>query len=103
MAADELTTPAQLLQKIITTSAGMVLGVVIVWTVATVANLQERLSVMESRNYPPRYITEKIKFLDEEQRRCQMQIDRLEERHHDIRAKSLKPYSYMPNDGSEKG
>ena len=95
---ESLTTPAQLLQRIITTSAGMVLGVVIVWTVSSVAELRTDVDVMQSRKYPPKWASDKLKFLEDEQRRCQMQIDRLESQHDGVEQQPLRPYSLSEPD-----
>ena len=94
MAAEDLTTPAQLLQKLVTTSAGAVLAVIIVWSVSKLADVDSRMNVMESRSYPPRYITEAIQAMQTEQRRLQTQIDRLERYHPGITVKPLDPYSF---------
>jgi hypothetical protein len=96
--ADELTPVAGLVQKIITTTAGMCLGIIVVWGVSTLADVKERVTVIESREYPPRYIKDQIRILGEEARRCQMQIDRLESEHQGIERKHLEPYSWLPDD-----
>ena len=100
---ESLTTPAQLLQRIITTSAGMVLGVVVVWTVASVAELRTDVDVIQSKEYPPRYIKERITTLGEEAKRCQQQIDRLETFHDGIEQQPLRPYSYEHKSSEDYG
>ena len=103
MLEENLTTPAQLLQRVITTSAGAVLAVILIWQVSTLADVKERLHVMESRTYPPRYVTDKLSFLNEEQRRCQMQIDRLEGLHPGVTSKGLPPYSLKSGETFDLG
>ena len=97
MASDNLTTTAMFIQRVFSTASGALLAIIIVWTVATVSEVKERVAVIDSREYPPRFVIDKLGFLNDEQRRCQRQIDRLETNHPGINSESLPPYSSQFN------
>jgi hypothetical protein len=94
---------AALFQRLITTTAGAVLGVIIIWMVSTLSDVSERLAVFEDKTYPPRYVTEMLKTHGEELRRCQIQIDRIESRIPGITNDHLEPYSLNTYKGNAQG
>jgi hypothetical protein len=82
--ADELTPVASLVQRIITTTAGACLGVIVIWQVSTLADVKERVGIIESQSNPPRHVTLRLDHLEADTKRCKARLERVEGNHGSI-------------------
>ena len=82
-----------LIGRWLATLAGAITASMVIWAVSTINDLSHRIRVLEEQDVPPQFVRDKLEWLEDEARRSQIQIDRIEARIPGIELEPLPPYS----------
>jgi len=81
------------LYKILSGVAIIIIGFVFQWGIATLQDLSVKMSVFESRSYPPKWAVDKLDQIYNEQRALRRQVDDIEKECDRIHK---EPFSWEP-------